>query len=751
MSELNSGGTPGKTARSSNAAFSAVAFLALVGAVAGGFLFWRASGNAGPGGSDGIAMAAVEDAGPADRLGAEQAVDPFLGTDDEKPEAEKPEAKPEKPKKGEDDEVEYPLKNRLPIPENIFDGGKGWLNTSGDIRLKDLKGKVVVLDFWTYCCINCMHVLPDLAFLEKKFPNELVVIGVHSAKFDNEKDSENIRRAIQRYNIEHPVVNDADMLIWRKFGVNSWPTLLVIDAEGNACFATSGEGKKEILDLVVTKLVEYHTATKTLDRTPIRFDLERQKMPDQPLKFPGKVLADEAGGRLFIADSGHNRIIVSDLDGKLIDVIGSGGIGAKDGTYDVAQFDHPNGMSLVGDLLYVADTENHLIRVVDLKKKEVTTLAGTGEQDRERTPGGKLRTTPLNSPWDVLALDGVLYIAMAGPHQIWSHKLGSDTIANFAGSGREDVRNGSFEESAFAQPSGLATDGKYIYIADSEGSAIRKLPINPEEKVTTIVGTYNLPRGQSLFAFGDTDGIGDEARLQHPIGVAWHDGKVYIADSYNHKIKRVTFKDDEAESKTWLGDVKAGDSVDPPRFNEPHGLSAAKGEMYIADTNNHRIAVADLESGAVSALTIEGLNPPKKPENTVADIAPKTVVEAKPQAVAAGDTLQLEFAVALPKGYKINTQGAVTARLKASGEQGLVAPADLDRRHAAKIEDDRILLTVPATGKPGSATFEVALSLTYCREGTGGVCKLGSLRWKAPVEATADAKEKSLKFEGRIE
>ncbi len=311
---------------------------------------------------------------------------------------------------------ENPFPRRFKAPD--LDGGTGWLNTSGEITLKDLRGKVVLLDFWTFCCINCMHVLPDLAYLEKKYDKQLVVIGVHSAKFSNEKESENIRRAIVRYEISHPVINDSEMTVWNKFGARGWPTIVLIDPEGYYCGFISGEGNREALDMVIEKVVAYHKAKGTLDETPVRFDLEREKVQPTPLKFPGKILADEAGRRLFISDSNHNRIVVASVEGKLIETIGTGAIGKTDGAFDKASFDHPQGMALVGDRLYVADTENHLLREIDLKGRTVGTLAGTGKQGHERR-GGALLTTSLNSPWDLVHIDGKLYIAMAGPHQLW--------------------------------------------------------------------------------------------------------------------------------------------------------------------------------------------------------------------------------------------------------------------------------------------------------------------------------------------
>lgn len=638
-------------------------------------------------------------------------------------------------------EVEYPRPHKIPMPADIFDGGTGWLNTSGPIELKDLKGKIVLIDFWTYCCINCIHVLPDLKYLEKKYPNELVVIGCHSAKFDNEKETENIRKAILRYEIEHPVVNDSEMRIWRSLGIRSWPSLLVVDAEGNACLLASGEGNREYLDDLIGKLIKYHKANGTLDETPIRFDLERHNTKPQQLRFPGKVLADEAGNRLFISDSNHNRIVITDLNGKLQDIIGAGSIGTKDGSFAEAQFDHPQGMALDGDKLYVADTENHTIRVADLKAKTVTTLAGTGEQARARIYQGELKKTALNSPWDLSIVDGWLYIAMAGPHQMWSHKLGSDEIQVYAGSGLEDIQNGPFPLSAFAQPSGIATDGKFLYVCDSEGSAIRKVAIDPEGngEVTTVVGPYDMPRGAALFEFGDIDGVGKEARLQHPLGVAYLDGALYIADTYNHKIKHIDLKTEKAT--TWLGDGEEGDQLKPnPRFSEPSGLAIAKGTLYVADTNNHRILTVDLKSKETQELTIEGLKPPKN-RFAETDAFPKEVpaTQAEPQTVKAGKAATIKVKLHLPGDYKVNPLFPAAFQLKAKDGQNLVVAEQLAGKQKATAQDKTASLELSLTGNTGSTPLEIALTYGYCREGKGGLCKVRTARWNVPLSVMEDA------------
>ncbi len=646
---------------------------------------------------------------------------------------------------------ENPFPNRAKAPEDMLDGGTAWLNTGGDINLKDLRGKIVLFDFWTYCCINCMHILPDLKYLEQKYPNELVVIGVHSAKFDNEQDSEAIRQAIVRYEIEHPVVNDSNRIIWRKFGTRAWPTLALIDPEGYYLGSQSGEGHRELFDAIIARLVEYHSAKGTLDRSPIRFDLERDRVPPGPLKYPGKVHADEAGNRLFVSDSNHNRIVISTLDGKLVDVIGNGAMGFKDGSYSEAMFDHPQGMALVGETLYVADTENHAIRVVDLTAKTVSTLVGTGEQSRARISRGHLNTAGLNSPWALEHVNGVLYIAMAGPHQMWSHELGTNVIGVYAGTGREDIINGPLAESALAQPSGVVSDGEsFMYVVDSEGSAVRKIGIGENAEVTTIAGTSELPRGQSLFAFGDKDGIGADARLQHPLGVAYVDDALYIADSYNHKIKHINL--DTNEVTTWLGDGTAGNRLEPARFSEPAGLAIAGETLFIADTNNHRICTANLKTNQFEVFEIAGLEPPTPiPTEELEYLTENSeVMTVATQTVQSDGTLQFEIKLNLPTGFKINPLAPLNYRLQANADQQVIAPEHLSKRQKATAENDRVAIAIPMASQSGTATFDLTLTFNYCRDGVGGLCKMDTARWRIPVSVAADGSSEPITLETPI-
>jgi DNA-binding beta-propeller fold protein YncE len=504
-----------------------------------------------------------------------------------------------------------------PIPAPSLAGAVAWLNVANPIDIAQLRGKVVILDFWTYGCVNCMHILRDLKTLEQRFPDELVVVGIHSPKFANEKLTGNLKRILVRYEIEHPVANDADHHIWRRYGVQAWPTRVIIDPAGNVVGTAMGEGNLEgFINAVRTVVRVFDPSTpefaqslraseQTIDRRPLALDLERTRHHDRPLLYPGKVVADHASGRLFIADSNHNRIVVASLDGQLIETIGSGLQGDNDGIFPQSRFYRPQGMVLgPDDDLYVADTENHQVRVVDFQSRAVHTVAGTGTQGAWSGEGGEAMRIDLNSPWDLALKPGILIIAMAGPHQIWVVDLLHDRAYPYAGTGEEARKDGAVNVATFAQPSGLALDGNTLYVADAEANIIRSLALPPGNLVTTIAGG-------DLFEFGDQDGRGDAARLQHPLGVAAHDGRLFIADTYNHKIK--VLDPATRQVTTFAGTGAAGHADGPAmtaQFFEPGGLSAAGQALYVADTNNHVIRVIDLVSNQVSTLTIEGLTPP---------------------------------------------------------------------------------------------------------------------------------------------
>ena len=335
-----------------------------------------------------------------------------------------------------------PLRGRFDAP--AFPGDLDWLNTGGRrLTFEDLEGKVVLLDFWTYGCINCIHIIPDLKRLEEKWGDALVVIGVHSAKFEHEGRTENIRRLVLRYEREHPVVNDKDFEVWRAYGARAWPTLVLIDPAGDIVGAVSGEGHYDLLDGLIARLVNTFEAEGALERTPLDLPVEQEAVADTPLLYPGKVLADPGRDRLFIADTNHHRVVVTDLEGRVTAVIGGPGKGLRDGGYREARFFMPQGLALADEnTLYVADTENHVIRRVDLAARTVGTAAGTGEQVYQRFNDGLASELGLNSPWDVLWHDGWLYIAMAGQHQVWRLDPARGHLEEYAGTRREELKDG---------------------------------------------------------------------------------------------------------------------------------------------------------------------------------------------------------------------------------------------------------------------------------------------------------------------
>jgi len=674
----------------------------------------------------------------------------------------------------------HPFSRRIPTPD--FPADMEWLNTSGPLRMQDLRGKFVLLDFWTYCCINCMHILPELKKLEHAYPNELVVIGVHSAKFATEKTSQNIAEAILRYEIEHPILNDAEHVVWKAYGVRSWPTALLIDPEGKLVWGRSGEFEAKVVQQVLDRALPYYRNKELLDDTPVRFDLLSHRRQPTPLLFPGKVLADEAGGRLFITDSNHNRIVIATHEGQVLETVGSGEAGREDGAYASASFHHPQGLALADDILYVADTENHLIRKLDLSAKRVTTIAGTGVQRRGSWPGmredsqrlpsvfaGKPAVTALASPWALWIHERDLYIAMAGPHQIWHMPLDESRIGPFAGNGREDIVDGLllprqpyFQKPAnpatgqileppgfasFAQPSGLASDGTWLYVADSEGSSIRAVPFDSQQLVRTVVGTSRLARGR-LFRFGDRDGARNNVLLQHPLGVAYHKGIVYVADTYNNKIKAVEVE--TGSTHTLAGTGEAGASDQPARFDEPGGVSFAGDTLYVADTNNHAIRTVNVETGQVATLRLQGLSSPTlrteqaRPNLTGAKRMDGGLVQAQGR----DGQVDLEMRLQLPMGWKINPLAPMRYWLTDTGDGG---PIRLTSPLESSVETPAATIrgTVPVTGG-GDDTLEVALVYYYCQKGGEGLCRMGSVVWTVRLRLADSAQGNTIRLSHSI-
>ncbi|PYC77331.1 alkyl hydroperoxide reductase [Streptomyces tateyamensis] len=520
---------------------------------------------------------------------------------------------------------------RVRAPELV--GAGGWINTGGkELSLADLRGRILVLDFWTFCCINCLHVLDELRELEEKHRDTVVIVGVHSPKFVHEAEHQAVVDAVARYEVAHPVLDDPKLVTWKQYAVRAWPTLVVIDPEGYVVAQHAGEGHAHAIARLVEELEAEHGAKGTLRRG------DGPYVPPEPvagaLKFPGKAVRLPGGGYL-VADSGHHSLVELAEDGEsVVRRIGDGERGLMDGA--APRFSEPQGLALVpaglelGYDVVVADTVNHALRGVRLADGVVTTLAGTGRQWWQGSPtAGPAREVDLSSPWDVAFFDGRVWIAMAGVHQLWAFDPATGTVGVAAGTTNEGLVDGPAAEAWFAQPSGLAVsaDGEKLWVADSETSAVRW--VSRETKhVHTAVGT-------GLFDFGHRDGAAEQALLQHPLGVTvLPDGSVAIADTYNHALRR--FDPATGQVSTLATDLR-----------EPSGAVLAGEDIVVVESARHQLTRLRLPEEAVAV-------------ESVAHRTQRAATEVAPGA------LQLDVVFTAPAGQKLDERYGPSTRLLVS-------------------------------------------------------------------------------------
>ncbi|MFF1835561.1 NHL domain-containing thioredoxin family protein [Streptomyces sp. NPDC058231] len=516
---------------------------------------------------------------------------------------------------------------RVRAPELVGKGG--WLNT-GDKQytLADLRGRIVILDFWTFCCVNCLHVLDELRELEEKHRDTVVIIGVHSPKFVHEAEHQAVVDAVERYEVHHPVLDDPELATWKQYAVRAWPTLVVIDPEGYVVAQHAGEGHAHAIEKLVEELEAEHAAKGTLRRG------DGPYVAPEPvathLRFPGKALLLPDGGFL-VSDTTRHRLVEIDPDGETVRRhFGTGDRGLVDGGPDEVRFSEPQGLAVLPDgRIAVADTVNHAVRALDLTSGVTTTLAGTGRQWWQGSPTtGPAREVDLSSPWDVAWFADRLWIAMAGVHQLWSYDPGSGTVRVAAGTTNEGLVDGPGDEAWFAQPSGLAAsvDGERLWVADSETSALRY--VDRDGGVHTAVGT-------GLFDFGHRDGAAGQALFQHPLGVtALPDGSVAVSDTYNHALRRY---DPAADEVTTLA----------TDLREPSDAVLVEGDLVVVESARHRLTRLRLPEEAVR----------------VADQAHRTQRAATE--IAPG-TLRLDVVFQAPAGQKLDTRYGPSTRLLVS-------------------------------------------------------------------------------------
>jgi thiol-disulfide isomerase/thioredoxin len=554
--------------------------------------------------------------------------------------------------------------------------GRGWLNTTGPVSLADLRGRFVLLDFWTFCCVNCLHVIDELRPLEQRYAEELVVVGVHSPKFVHEADPDALVAAVERYGVQHPVLDDPELTTWSAYTARAWPTLVLVDPEGYVVAQYAGEGHVHAIDRLLGELVPEHRARGTLQ--PGDSPYVAPVVEPSDLRFPAKAVP-LADGRVLVADAGHHEVV--ELAGPEGPVLRR-----------FSGFAEPNGLCLlpesvaaaVGYDVVVADTVHHQLRGISLACGEVTVLAGDGEQ---WMPGDD--TTRLSSPWDVAWWGDLVWVAMAGIHQLWTFDPRTGAVAVAAGTTHEGLRDGPVDQAWLAQTSGLAATDERLWLADSEVSALRWVA---DGAVSTAVGT-------GLFDFGFRDGASDQALLQHPLGVtALPDGSVAVCDTYNGAVRR--FSPETGVVSTLATGLA-----------EPSGAYVDGEHLVVVESAAHRLTRVPLGASATAADFSH------RTQRPVTEVAP---------------TVMLDVAFTPPPGQMVDerygpaTQLMVTATPAALLRSGEGRGTDLRRR----LELDPVV---------GEGVLHVAARAASCDDvpGEGAACHVHQQDWGVPVRVSA--------------
>ncbi|WP_433012123.1 NHL domain-containing thioredoxin family protein [Kribbella sp. CA-294648] len=565
--------------------------------------------------------------------------------------------------------------------------GRGWLNTGGrSYSISDFRGRAVLLDFWTFCCVNCLHVLDELRPLEEKYGDALVIVGVHSPKFAHEGEEAAVKAAVERYEVGHPVLDDPELVTWENYTARAWPTLVLVDPNGYIVAQYSGEGHEHALDAQLAELIAEHEKAGTLTRGKSPYVAPVAEPTE--LRFPAKVVA--LGDGFLVADAGNHSVVQLAADATtVVRRFGTKKRGFSDGVGESAEFSEPNGLTVlprevaeqVGYDVVVADTVNHALRGINLGTGEVSTLVGTGKQWMDGAGTGVL-----SSPWDVAWWQDKVWIAMAGVHQLWTYDPVSKVTEVAAGTTNEGLRDGAPEQAWFAQTSGLAVDGDRLWLADSEISALRWL----DTEVHTAIGT-------GLFDFGLRDGKAEEALLQHPLGVTvLPDGSIAISDTYNGAVRRY-------DPASGLVETMA------TGLAEPSGAVVVGNDLLVVESAAHRLTRVPLGASA------------KADEFS-------TRTQRPPTEIAAGE-VTLEVVFQPPPGQKLDDRyGPSTRLLVSSTPDGLLKEGAGDSTELTRrlVIDERV----------GDGVLHVAVQAASCDDSAEvefPACHMHRQDWGVPV------------------
>lgn len=464
-----------------------------------------------------------------------------------------------------------------------FPPGLEWVNTDQAPVAAALRGRVTLLYFWTFDCVNCINLLAELDWLQNRYHDGLCVIGVHVPRYTGQRDGAAVLKAVNRYQLRHPVASDPGYGLWQKFGLQAWPSVVLLDAQGRLVAIHTGEGHRQELDRRIATLLE--DAVSQDSRVYEAWPVVGRNEPRLPLAFPARVVATEQ--HLYISDTAHHRVIETTLDGTLQRQFGAGNAGYWDGHLRDCGLSSPQGLAVGREYLYIADSGNHAIRRVHLLSGEVDTVAGTGKMGRERPQQHPAPTTvSLCMPVDLALHNEHLYFSVAGQHQIWDLDLNRRSLDILAGSGRFGMESGSGLYASFAQPAGLAVLANALIVADAGAGAIRAVRLS-DRQVTTVVGA-------GPWDPGDAAGTREAVRLQHPLGVATDPrGLIFVADSYNSKLKAINLKSGETRTFNL-----------PCALRQPEGVSCSQGTLWVANTNAHEIVRVDLANGSCRAIAV---------------------------------------------------------------------------------------------------------------------------------------------------
>lgn len=607
-----------------------------------------------------------------------------------------------------------------------------WFNVSRPLKVGDLEDRVILLDFWTYACVNCIQALPEIKALEKEYGSKLTVIGVHSAKFVNEKDSKAIRKAILKYDINHPVINDDNLKIWNSFKISSWPSFVLINPKGNIIATYVGE---EDIPRLKSEVKEVISKFKyQLNRASLPIMLEGANLIGNVLDFPTKLEYSSnfsyqkyKNPALFIANSGANNIIVSSLSGDIIVKIGSKVDGFLDGDFSEASFSAPQGLLYDNGKLYVADKGNHALRLIDFKEEKVTTLIGSSKKGSFIDKKTSAKDVDLASPTDIEFFPDKNHIVIAnsGTHQILSYDLKKEEVSVLAGSGVEGIEDGKYPKNSLAQTADMDVFNKKLYFVDSKTSSLRVLDSKGE--VETLIG-------KGLFDFGNKDGSKEEALMQHPLGLLVDDTGAYISDSFNHVIRKYSFSSKKISSL--VGSKVRGEdlgSAKSTEFDEPEGIKSILGNFYISDSNNNRIVLVN--RGTLKSGVLDIMPPLRLSKEGFLEYLPN--LQRAPTINVVNDE-EISFKININKGWKINENGPSflnLLELVKNDQANLIATFDWN-----SIEHNKIKLPKLKIG----VDYILQGVIYYCEDKKNSLCYIKS--YEQQIIANQESKSKEIEM-----